>query len=540
MKDNGSNTGRSRRKFVLTSNFALYVVLLIGALIFTQALRSRASNILFSFAFFLPLGSLIYVLTARAALKVQMLTESAEVTKKQPYEYKIRLINEWIIPYPFVDAMLYLPERDSVRCARRTVKLAMSPRADYTVNNTVRFPFRGQYSIGVDCLYVYDFFRMFRLRIDVGETETVSVLPRRLHTDISQAGAVSDSARKSRKAPNSYEKIEISDIREYRNGDPLKSIHWKLSSKSEDFMVKNYDSGTSRETFVFCDMAEHFPRQAPETPKMSETAPRVLAQDGGSEAAGATVGGAAGVTTGVTTGNPTGTTSDVPSGDVDADADAQEKRPRGKGMARVARAAAAAAQKAAQKSAQKAEEAAAATASAAFDPDRLANDADYIDMNEFCADGVVELTVAAVEKELRDGGDCTLAWFDRRADGGVFCFTLHDLSDFEAVFRLFATAPLCPGENDVSRLSGLMNDAQDVKQIYVTASLSPDAVRRLCDMPSVGSAAGAAEVIFYNPESRFADRELRRLYIEGCREQLFSKGLTLTECTTLTGGVENG
>ena len=85
MKDNSSNTGRSRRKFVLTSNFALYVVLLIGALIFTQALRSRASNILFSFAFFLPLGSLIYVLTARAALKVQMLTESADVTIKQPY-----------------------------------------------------------------------------------------------------------------------------------------------------------------------------------------------------------------------------------------------------------------------------------------------------------------------------------------------------------------------------------------------------------------------------------------------------------------------
>lgn len=536
MKDNSSNTGRSRRKFVLTSNFALYVVLLIGALIFTQALRSRASNILFTFAFFLPLGSLIYVLTARAALKVQMLTESAEVAKKQPYEYKIRLINEWIIPYPFVDAMLYLPERDSVRCALRTVKLAMSPRADYTVNNTVRFPFRGQYSIGVDCLYVYDFFRMFRVRIDVGETETVSVLPRRLHTDISQAGAVSDSARKSRKAPNSYEKIEISDIREYRSGDPLKSIHWKLSSKSEDFMVKNYDSGTSRETFVFCDMAEHFPRQAPEMPKMSEIAPRALAQDG-SEAAGATKAGTPGVASGVTT----GVTSDIPSGDAAANADANaaapEKRSRGKGRARGARAAA---QKAAQKSAQKADVAVAAAASAVFDPDRLANDADYVDMNEFCADGVVELTVAAVEKELRDGCECTLAWFDRRADGGVFCFTMHDLSDFEAVFRLFATAPLCPGENDVSRLSGLMNDAQDVKQIYVTASLSPDAVRRLCDMPSVGGAAGAAEVIFYNPEGRFADREVRRLYIEGCREQLFSKGLTLTECTTLTGGVGNG
>lgn len=516
MKDNSSNTGMSRKKLAPTSNFALYVVLLIGALIFTQALRSRASNIMFTFAFFLPLGSLIYLMTSRSALKVQMLTESAEVAKGQPYEYKIRLINEWIVPYPFVDAMLYLPERDSVRCALRTVKIAMSPRADYTVKGCVRFPFRGQYSIGVDCLYVYDYFRMFRLRIDVDETETVSVLPRRLHTDISQAGAVSDSARKSRKVPNSYEKIEISDIREYHSGDSLKSIHWKLSSKSEDFMVKNYDSGTSRETFVFCDMAEHFPRQAPEMLR-PESASRTLVQDAGAKDADATAGEV-----------PEGALGDTAS-EVSA-ADAPRKRLRAKNKSRKPRADA---QRTAQNCSEQAEEHVAA------DPDRLANDDDYADMNEFCADGVVELTVAAVEKELRDGCECTLAWFDRRADGGVFCFTMRDLADFEAVFRLFATASLCSSENDISRLSGLMNDAQDVKQIYVTASLTPDTVRRLCDMPSVGGAAGAAEVIFYNPEGRFADRDARRLYIEGCREQLFSKGLTLTECTTLTGGVGN-
>ena len=38
MKDNNVITGRSKRKITLTSNFALYIVLLIGALSFFPAL----------------------------------------------------------------------------------------------------------------------------------------------------------------------------------------------------------------------------------------------------------------------------------------------------------------------------------------------------------------------------------------------------------------------------------------------------------------------------------------------------------------------
>lgn len=504
MKDTNVVGEKSDRSVTLTSNFVLYLVLLVGALIFTQALRARASNILFSFVFFLPLGSLLYALTARASLKVQLLSASAEVAKGQPYEYKLRLINESIIPYPFIDAALYLPQRDSVRCTLRTLKLAMSPRADYTVSNVVSFPFRGQYDIGVDCLYVYDFLRLLRVRVDISEIETVCVLPRRLDLELSRSGAVSDSARKTRKAQNSYEKIEISDIREYRSGDPLKSIHWKLSSKAEDFIVKNYDTGTSRETFVFCDMAAHFPTVPPES---GSAAAPTAAEDGAAE-----------------------------QGSEPRDSErGTSKRTRVKKTR--ARRAKGAAPGAGGEATEQTEAAETPETAAAPDVERLADDRFYWDMNELCADGVVELAVAAVQSELRDGCECTLAWFDERAEGGVYCFTLHDMIDFDSIFKLFATAPLCAGSEHVSRLSGLMKDAQDVKQIYVTAALDPESVRLLCAIPSVANgASGAAEVIFYDPKGRYAYPEQRKLYIEGCREQLFSKGLSLIEGDPGAGG----
>ncbi len=489
MKDTNIISQKRQKGVSLTSNFVLYIVLLVGALIFTQALRARASNILFSFMVFLPLGSLLYALTGRAALRVQLLTGSAEVAKRQPYEYKMRLINESVIPYPFVDAALYLPERESVRCTLRTVKLAMSPRADYTVSNVVSFPFRGQYEIGVDCLYVYDFLRLFRVRVEIDSLETVTVLPRRLDLELSQSGAVSDSARKTRRDPNSYEKIEISDIREYRLGDPLKSIHWKLSSKAEDFIVKSYDTGTSRETFVFCDMSAHFPTEPPATPVMPET----------------------------------------------VEPDKDKHAVKAKKAAKPKKAAESADRD--DKAAEARQTSERAENEAAVDVERLSEERYYNDMNEFCADGVVELAVAAVQSELRDGCTCTLAWFDARSEGGVYCFELHDMFDLDAIFRLIATAPLTSPENDVTRLSGLMKDAQDIKQMYVTAALDPESVRRLCALPCVANgASGAAEVVLYNPEERYAERAQRKLYIEGCREQLFSHGLRLIEGRIETGG----
>ena len=101
--------------------------------------------------------------------------------------------------------------------------------------------------------------------------DTVSVLPRRLVMGEGEESAVSDSARESKKDPKSYEKIEISDIREYVTGDPLKSIHWKLSSKAEDFLVRDYDTGSSKKTLIFCDLSARFPTEPPE--RVEEKAP---------------------------------------------------------------------------------------------------------------------------------------------------------------------------------------------------------------------------------------------------------------------------
>ncbi|MBR5615833.1 MAG: hypothetical protein IKW66_03340, partial [Clostridia bacterium] len=154
----------------------------------------------------------------------------------------------------------------------------------------------------------------------------------------------------------------------------------------------------------------------------------------------------------------------------------------------------------------------------------------YADMNEYCADGIIELTISTVLRELRMGNRCYLVWFDSRVEGGVLAYDLTDENDFDGIFRLFATAPLCRPEQKVSRLRTMVADTQSIKQIFVVPAPDEETVTEFSNMGDLtdGSSQGAVELLCYEPEERFADVSARRRFMENCRALLQGNGIRLS------------
>ena len=515
---------QDERSVVCTKRFTIYLILLGVSLVFTQALLSKISHIFFWFMLLLPLPMLLYALVAKHALTVTMISESATTEKNAPYTYEFDIENHSPLAFPFIDAHLSIPQANSVRCTERVVHLAMAPLSTYHMKNTVSFRFRGTYDIGVKYFYVYDFFRMFRIRVPVSYLTSVYVLPRRLSLDDLLAQAVADSTVRTVSSPLIFDRLEVSDIRDYRMGDSLKSIHWKLSSKSEEFVVKEHNTGTSDQTVIFCDMAAHYPDEPPkgdETPVITEeilmTAKekrqarkekrradkearreeRRVSQRGGRIA-------------------QTADTHDI--SDEDLERRLKER----------------------QNAVQRTEDSQNRVVytqevevqegdTSAVDVHRLLRPEHYEDMNEYLADGVVELAIASVLAELHMGHEVTLIWYDRRSESGIYAYVLKGIEAFENIYHLFATAPLTEGKNHVTNLTAMISEVQSAKQMFVVSAMDAEMLTKLMHLPGVTDAGslGSAEVMLYNPDDRFAYATERFAYLDGCREQLSGVGLTL-------------
>lgn len=93
----------------------------------------------------------------------------------------------------------------------------------------------GSYSYKMLRLEIYDLFGFFRITRNINKDNEFLVKPVPSMPEVmpDMYGFKAKSLRKA-KQPNT----EIYDIREYQTGDPVKSIHWKMSAKKDKLLVK--------------------------------------------------------------------------------------------------------------------------------------------------------------------------------------------------------------------------------------------------------------------------------------------------------------
>ena len=534
-------TGKARKGISVTPRFYVYIAIWVGSFIFTQALHSKASNLLFGFATFFPLFLLLYALTARLSLNMYMVSEGKTVEKGEPYLYEMRLINQSFLAYPFVEAVVLLPQSNSVRSTERAVYLSMAPFCNYTVKKEVRFRFRGTYRIGVSCFYAYDFLRLFCVRVDIRNCVTIPVLPRKLHLEESAAMAVSDSADRTRRSAITFDRVEVGDLRSYRMGDPLKSIHWNLSTRSEEMIVKDYETGSSMTTYIYCDLAGRFPEDPPRPPEETrkekkarlrrekeekDAEKRLKQKKERAEQKGIVL-----TDEELQRYGKTASEQKLERKAADADAKLHARLRKLDKMARRNPYRAAMLRDALLSASKPVEEEQLPKEEKVEDLDvsLLRDDVFYEDMNEFCADGVIELTIATIIRELQNRSEVVLVWYDRRSESGICAYTFRNLSELESIYTFFATAPVAPADRLVVKLSALAGDRSGVKQIFVTSSIDKESMAAFSETPvSIEGSSASAEIVLYSPDERFRYPIERRAYIEGCAEVLSTKGLRLS------------
>lgn len=250
---------RSPLRLVPTGRAAAYPLLVIAGLLFAQSLKLPVSYMVFVFILLWPVALAVQFIAAALFLRVSIDVPEPTATKHEPIAFCVLISNSCPIPFPFVEAEVLTPDARGAKCVPVLLGSSIMPLAACQLSGSANFGFRGAYTIGLCRLYVYDCFRMLRFTLNLSALSEVYILPRRTsipekYTDSSSDPDMSQNVLRRHGSDNT----EPSDIRSYLRGDSLKSIHWKLSAKSEELIVKDYSRSTGRDILIVADLEGHY------------------------------------------------------------------------------------------------------------------------------------------------------------------------------------------------------------------------------------------------------------------------------------------
>ena len=182
-----------------------------------------------------------------AQIGFQMPTVTVRRTESLPMQISVR--HRCPLPVAALYLTLSLPEDSST-----VDELVISPRPFFTTSlrYMLKCPHRGVYQVGVDTLWVSDVFGLFTLRRVINDRSIVLTVQPNV-ADIAALDLASGENGPESLAHNTDDMSSPSSVRAYVEGDSLKKVHWKLTMRKRELIVRQYEEAARPDTLIIMD-----------------------------------------------------------------------------------------------------------------------------------------------------------------------------------------------------------------------------------------------------------------------------------------------
>lgn len=155
-------------------------------------------------------------------------------------------------PLP-VSAIVIRFNMPSAGAPTQEVNISCPPFAERTFRQVIHCPHRGVYAAGVQRVYAEDAFGLIRLGRDPGSKAVkLEVAPRPLKAQPLKLNTSDQGPQFLLR--NSEDNASPSDVRTWQEGDELKKVHWKLSLRRREMMVRTYEESARPDTLILPDL----------------------------------------------------------------------------------------------------------------------------------------------------------------------------------------------------------------------------------------------------------------------------------------------
>lgn len=207
----------------------------------------------------LLVAAIAYPILALLLTAISLLTVSVSFTEKravyrknEQFELPVAIRNNFIFPFSPVELDCLIPDNDTGLFLHKQIYVCVAPLKHMKIFVPCMHRYRGSYTAQIMRMSVFDPLKLIRLTKKAETSTQLVILPRRIPLQelglISggEAGGVPEASRGS-------DREELSHVREYISGDIVQLIHWKLTAKLDELMIKQYDSTGDRRCVMLMD-----------------------------------------------------------------------------------------------------------------------------------------------------------------------------------------------------------------------------------------------------------------------------------------------
>lgn len=234
----------------------IYITLFVIALALTQLYGGHFSAVIFLTVLAVPVISLIMAVIELFAVSVRLKGNIEVLARGDRLNIVIPAFNRFIFPCSSIVVNASMPDPSDKRNAR--LIFSLSPFQKRNLNLTFRTEYRGEYDLTIDKLIVYDVLKLFKLKRKLKLKKKVVVIPRIYDVTAGKELLPVYQDEQANKSAVDSPSGDKSFVRKYTDGDDIKRIHWKLSSKHEDYMVWQQSVGQETQVTMICDMKRYF------------------------------------------------------------------------------------------------------------------------------------------------------------------------------------------------------------------------------------------------------------------------------------------
>lgn len=233
-----------------------FLAIMAVTLYFAGIYRQKPMLIMLVMEIILVLIMMILPHILKKKVNVGFLKKNKSTEKNSELICQIDVSNNNKIPVNKFETQIFFQYDDK----KSKVKKSLYGCADTKNSNIIEFgfvaPYCGNVSVNIKKIKIYDYLSVFACRKKINSEMNIMVFPKEkpLNIEISPHGeyegdnAVSTLLKQSEDAYT-----DIKQLREYRDGDSNRFIHWNYSARTESLWIKEYEQETGSAFSIFLD-----------------------------------------------------------------------------------------------------------------------------------------------------------------------------------------------------------------------------------------------------------------------------------------------